>query len=61
MRKRTEFLCGICYPLMPGPVVNWLNVAARVKTDVALDVYPKRLAGGVLHFVIANVTKETWN
>ena len=57
MRKRTGFLCGICYPLLPRPVVNRLNVAARVKMDVALDVHAKRLAGGVLHYVIVNVTK----
>ena len=59
MRKRTGFLCGIHYPLLPRPVVNWLNVVARVKMDVAVDVYAKRLAGGVLHCVIVNVTKET--
>ena len=48
-------LYGMCYLLPPRPVVNLLNVAAKVKEDVPLGVHAERQVGIVLIFAVVTV------
>ena len=49
-------LYGMCYLLPPRPVVNLLNVAAKVKEDVLQGVHAERQVGTALIFAVVTVT-----
>ncbi len=52
---RHENLYGMCYLLPPRRAVNLLNVAAKVREDVALDVHVEKQVGIVPIFAVVTV------